>query len=233
MVRCSLGLFTVVAAAGGGIRTEEPTRRQVALRPLCVLRNIVADAGQRRSSHYREAVASFDPDVELTHPADYRLMMNTFVTLFWRREVLRHTIGEVAALGHDVVEVDATAWTTEQDLHRDMAAALSFPSYYGNNLNALNDCLSDVGSGDYGISAAATGLVLVIIGYDKFAAVEPNTAHTVLDIFARQARHAALIGHRMICLIQSDEPHITFARVGATPVEWNPAEWLNSSRPPE
>lgn len=85
-------------------------------------------------------------------------MMNTFVTLFWRREVLRDTTEQLAALGYDIVQIDATAWRTEQHLHRDMAAALNFPSYYGNNLNALNDCLSDVGSGDYGVSESATGL---------------------------------------------------------------------------
>lgn len=157
-------------------------------------------------------------------------MMNTFVSLFWRREVLQHTLEQLAALGYDIVQIDATAWRTEQDLHRDMAAALSFPSYYGNNLDALNDCLSDVGSGDYGVSAAATGLALVIIGYDKFAAVEPDIAQTVLDIFAGQARHAVLIGHRMLCLVQSDDPRITFVPVGATPVACNDAEWLDASR---
>jgi hypothetical protein len=71
---------------------------------------------------------------------------------------------------------------------------------------------------------AATGLALAIIGYDKFAAVEPHIAQTVLDIFAGQARHAALVGHRMLCSVQSDDTRITFAPVGATPVAWNDAE---------
>lgn len=114
-------------------------------------------------------------------------MMNTFVTLFWRREVLRDTTEQLAALGYDIV-IDATAWRTEQHLHHDMAAALNFPSHYGNNLNALNDCLSDVGSGDYGVSESATGLALVLIGYDKFAAAVPDSAYTMLDIFARQVK---------------------------------------------
>jgi hypothetical protein len=129
--------------------------------------------------------------------------------------------------------MDASPWTTEQDLHREIAAALNFPSYYGHNLNALNDCLRDVGSMEYGTSPAATGLALVILGYDKFSAAKPDIAQAMLDIFAGQARHAALIGHRMLCLLQSDDPRIAFAPVGAMPVMWNDAEWLDSSRRPE
>jgi hypothetical protein len=182
---------------------------------------------------YRNAVAAFDPEVELTHPADYRLMKNTFVTLFWRTDLLQRSTDQLAALGYHIVRLDASAWTTEQDLHCDMAAALNFPSYYGHNLNALNDCLSDVGSMEYGTSPAATGLALVIIGYDKFSAAKPDVAQAMLDIFAGQARRAALIGHRMMCLLQSDDPRIAFAPVGAMPVMWNDAEWLDSSRQPE
>ncbi len=37
------------------------------------------------------------------------------------------------------MKVDASGWTTEQDLHRDIAAALDFPDYYGRNLDALNE----------------------------------------------------------------------------------------------
>jgi Barstar (barnase inhibitor) len=177
-------------------------------------------------------MAAFDPEVELTHPVDYRLVANTFVTLFWRTEVLERTAETLVAMGYDVVRVDAKRWQSERDLHRDVAAALHFPDYYGKTLDALNDCLSDVALKEYGPSPQATGLVLVITGYDKFAVVEPRAAHAVLDIFAGQARSAALFGHRMMCLVQSDDPRLSFAAVGATPVMWNDAEWLNSSRRP-
>jgi len=40
--------------------------------------------------------------------------------------------GEVAIL-------DASGWHAGADMHRDIAAALDFPDYYGNNLDALND----------------------------------------------------------------------------------------------
>jgi hypothetical protein len=118
----------------------------------------------------------------------------------------------------------------EAELHRDIAAALDFPGYYGRNLDALNDCLRDVVTYDYGTSREATGLVLVFTGYDAFAGRCPRAAQTVLDILADRARSAALIGHRMCCLVQSNDPTIRFDPVGAMPVMWNDAEWLDSDR---
>jgi hypothetical protein len=50
---------------------------------------------------------------------------------------------------------------------------------------------------------------------------------------AHHSRTAALFGRRLMCLVQSDDPHIRFEPVGATPVAWNDAEWLNSKRRPE
>jgi hypothetical protein len=52
---------------------------------------------------YRHGVAAFDPQVELTHPADYRLMMNTFVTLFRSTDLLQRSTDQLSALGYDIV----------------------------------------------------------------------------------------------------------------------------------
>lgn len=42
------------------------------------------------------------------------------------------------------VQLSARAWRTEQDVHQALAQALSFPGYYGRNLDALYDCLTDL-----------------------------------------------------------------------------------------
>lgn len=105
-----------------------------------------------------------------------------------------------------------------------------FPTILGRNLNALNDCLRDVAAGDYGSDPPATGLVVVMRRFDlvvvmrrfdSFAAADTSAAHAVLDIFASQSRNAALIGRRLMCLVQTDDSRLTFAPVGATPVTWN------------
>lgn len=116
-------------------------------------------------------------------------------------------------------------------MHQAIAAALDFPDYYGHNLNALNDCLGDVACyGGYDDAPEGAGLVLAFTDYDRFAAACPRAAQVILDIVAKRARLAAVLQHRLICLVHSNDPDIHFDPVGATPVLWNRDEWLDANR---
>lgn len=42
------------------------------------------------------------------------------------------------------IVVNETIFSTADDLHAYLATRLDFPSYYGNNLDALQDCLGDI-----------------------------------------------------------------------------------------
>ncbi|WP_262387300.1 hypothetical protein [Streptomyces sp. TRM49041] len=66
--------------------------------------------------------------------------------------------------------------------------------------------------------------------YDHFATACPRAAQVVLDIIADQARQAAVLCRRLICLVQSNDPKIRFEPVGAVPVMWNSDEWSDASR---
>jgi hypothetical protein len=79
-----------------------------------------------------------------------------------------------------------------------------------------------------GFPEGATGLVVVLTGFDGFAREFPDTAHGLLDVIAVRSRGAMLDGEQVICLVQSDDPRLS--PVGATSVMWNEAEWLNSNR---
>jgi hypothetical protein len=61
---------------------------------------------------------------------------------------------------------------------------------------------------------------------------EPGTAHAVLDIFTGHAAVGALIGIRMLCLVQSDDPDLDIPEIGAYAVPWNNAEWFDRNRHP-
>ena len=163
---------------------------------------------------------------------DFRLAVNGPVTLFWRQSLFVEAVEWLRRHDYTVAAFEARSWESDDDLHRDFAAVLSFPSYYGRNLDALNDCMRDVVNYDYGTSREAAGLALAFDGYDVFARRRPRTARIVLDILADQARRAMLTGHRILCLVQSDSPTIAFEPVGATPVLWNQSEWLDDRRKP-
>ena len=40
--------------------------------------------------------------------------------------------------------IDGSAVVSMEDIHRTLAQQLSFPEWYGSNLDALHDCLSDL-----------------------------------------------------------------------------------------
>lgn len=178
-------------------------------------------------------VAAFDAEADLSGDLAFRLMSNTPVTLFWRTSILDRTTGWLRDHGYQVTQLNASGWTTEEAMHRDMAAVLGFPGYYGHNLDALNDCMRDVVRQEYGWAPEAAGLVLVFTGYDRFATHCPRSAQIVLDTMARHSRRASLIGRRLMCLVQSDDPQIRFQPVGAVPALWNDAEWADANRRPD
>lgn len=43
-----------------------------------------------------------------------------------------------------IVTLDCSAISTRRELHRVLAEALRFPDWYGSNLDALFDCLTDL-----------------------------------------------------------------------------------------
>jgi hypothetical protein len=178
-------------------------------------------------------VAAFNLEADLSGDLAWRLMANAYVSMFWQTAVLTKWTTWLLEHEYDVVALDAGPWATEADMHREIAQALNFPDYYGRNLDAFNDCLSDVAAGSYGWNPEAAGLALVLTRFDTFAKGLPRAASIVLDIFANQARTASLIGNRMLCLVQSDDPNLRMEPVGATPVMWNPDESLDSKRHPE
>ena len=162
----------------------------------------------------------------------FRLLLNGPVTLFWRTRLVAETTDWLDEHGYQVVRLAAREWTSDRDMHTAVAAALGFPEYYGHNLNALNDCLRDVVSHDYGWSPDSAGLAIVFTCYDAYAARSPQSAHAVLDILADHSRVAMLFGRPLVVLVQSDDPGIRFEPVGASGVRWNDAEWADASRRP-
>lgn len=56
---------------------------------------------------------------------------------------------------------------------------------------------------------------MVLTSFDTFAAKCPDQAHTLLDIYARHQRAALIGGNHLICLVQSDDPALALASVGA------------------
>ena len=160
---------------------------------------------------------------------DFLLLRTGAIHLYWRHTFLDETMSKLRNLGYQVLAVDASQWSSTAAMHADMARTFSFRAHYGNNMDAVNDCLRDVALGNEG-SQPRSATALVVDHFDAFVRADASAAHTLIDIFADNSRLAMLIGHRMVCLLQSDDPSLRLGTVGATPVMWNEKEWLYKDR---
>jgi RNAse (barnase) inhibitor barstar len=155
---------------------------------------------------------------------DWRLLRCGPVALYFRQEVLAEDVAWLQEHQYGVYSFDCATWQSEADFHTDVSRTLSFPDYYGRNLAALNDCLSDLDVPDTG------GTALQFQRFDAFSAKLPQFAWHLLDIIARNSWDFMLFGRRLLALVQSDDPLLSFDRVGARPVSWNPKEWSDRNR---
>jgi hypothetical protein len=155
---------------------------------------------------------------------DWALLQNGAITIDLRTEFLTEDVEWLQSQTYRIDSFDCSLWSSEEGMHEALASRLEFPDYYGRNLNALKDCISDIEIPE------GSGRVLLFRRYDTFAAEHPKVAWYVLDIIENQSRLLLLFGRRLLALVQSDDPKISFEPVGARPVMWNRREWLNKSR---
>jgi RNAse (barnase) inhibitor barstar len=169
-------------------------------------------------------MAAFSTDPNEWQRLDFSLLQNSPVTLYFQSKVLSEDLAQLRNDGYRIDEFDCSKWNNETDFHTDIAAHLAFPDYYGKNLDAFNDCISEIEIPDVG------GRVIVFHRFDLFAQRESRTSQVALDILASASWHSLLFGRRLLTLVQSDDPAIGFEPVGSHPVMWNPREWPKKNR---
>jgi RNAse (barnase) inhibitor barstar len=177
---------------------------------------------ERKGDHFTMAAFTDNPDER--RRLDWWLLEHSPVALYFRATVLETDMSWFTGQGYRVLSLRAGAYSSSTALLVALGELLSFPDYYGENLDAFYDCLSDVEVPEVG------GLVLVLYDFGSFAAADRPAAQALLDICAHRSRHFLLMGRRFLVLVQSDDPRIEFDLVGATSVAWNPRERLNALR---
>jgi len=165
-------------------------------------------------------MAVFNNTPEEKDRLDWQIMQNGWICLYWQERILDRDLDWLKKEKYTILDMDCTSWTDENRIHKALKKQLDFPDYYGENFNALEDCLSD-------LVIQETGLVIV---FRRFQLVDNDIAHRLLDSFACNARLQSLFGKRMLTLVQVDDPNYKMDPVGSSSVLWNPAEWLDSNR---
>ncbi|MBO8173303.1 MAG: barstar family protein [Bacillaceae bacterium] len=152
-----------------------------------------------------------------------QLLLNGAIKLFWSKDVLEDYINEITKEKFNIYSLDCSKWNLK-NYHEYLASSLHFPDYYGKNLDAFNDCLSDM-------IPEGIGICLVFRNYEFFSRNYPEDAYHILDIIQRNSwRFLLLEDRKLIAFVQSNDPTIGFTNLGGMSAEWNNEEWLNKAR---
>ncbi|SFF56679.1 barstar family protein [Curtobacterium sp. YR515] len=146
-------------------------------------------------------MAAFSTADVLGNRLDFEIARDGFVRRLRAGPVLRDAESWLRHEGYRVIRMDTGSWLDDRDVHTAFAAALSFPYHFGMNLDALDDCMSDVAEAASGWEASESGVVLILTGFDRFAGRLPRTAAHVQDILAKQGGYAALFGNRLLTIL--------------------------------
>ncbi len=157
---------------------------------------------------------------------DLELLLRGSVTLFWQPHVLEDAIGKLQALNYTVMRFRFDAF---EPFCSDISIALKWQDQFGyhpwtGNLDAFNDGLhaEPCESGHY--------TVICIENFDAMFRHDPRWATGVLDIIEWHSRNYLLMGHRLICFVQTNDPRWQCPPLGARHTGWNEAEWSNADR---
>lgn len=174
---------------------------------------------------------AFDTEEQKKEALDWVILRDGGIALYWRREYLDQDVEWFRQQNYQIYSSNCEEWASG-GMHTDFQKTLSFPSYYGSNLDALHDCLEDLAVPERG------GTVMVLHRFAAFhkgrgAALLPSgraEAGIVLDISAHASRYFLVTSRRFLTLVQSNDPRIQFDRLGDIAATWNRREWLNKNR---
>lgn len=103
-----------------------------------------------RPAYYGSPMPAFSTDDAFGNRLDFEIARDGFVRRLRGDDTVRRAATWLRHEGYQVVDLDAGGWQDERQMLAAFAAALSFTEYFGMNLAALNDCMSDVAEAEYG-----------------------------------------------------------------------------------
>jgi RNAse (barnase) inhibitor barstar len=146
------------------------------------------------------------------------------IALYYNKQILENDINKLVSEQFDIRRLNASIWRSDTSVHEAIQNTLGFPSYYGKNLNALRDCLSDLDIADNG------GMSIVLTDFDDFSDYNQDFAECMLDIFARSSHRLQIFGKTLIVMVHTKDPDASFGNLGAITAWWNTQEFQRNKR---
>lgn len=151
---------------------------------------------------------------------DWELMIESSIKIYYSEAYLNKDLQWLRVHGYHIVDRDFAVLRTYPAVLQSMGQEFGFPGYFsGSNLDVFYDFVREHLHVPY-----EGGLVIVMRHYDLLVASKPRQALAILDILDCYSRDCMRYGHRLITLIQSDDPNLRFDEVGAQDIMWSLSE---------
>src|SRR5437899_622956 len=108
-------------------------------------------------------MSAFNNDPAEWQRLDWQLLQNSSVSLYYSPAILAADLAWLTDNGYVVRSLDAVDWQSSQEFLVALGKLLTFPDYFGRNLDAFNDCLSDIDVPEEG------GMALVLHEFQRFS----------------------------------------------------------------
>ena len=89
-------------------------------------------------------MTAFENNPDEWQRLDYQILQNGWASLYWQQDILNVDIKWFKKQNFKLVEINSTGLTEPSTILIELGERLGFPNYYGKNLDAFNDCLSDI-----------------------------------------------------------------------------------------
>ncbi len=109
----------------------------------------------------------------------------------------------VASIGFQFFYIDGKRISDKRSFLKKIAEAMHFPSYYGENWDAFEECITDLGW------LSASGYVLLYDHFDRFSTKKPGEWKIAFDILHSAAEHWKREGVPMYILLRGNTSAVT------------------------
>ncbi|MEX1369423.1 MAG: barstar family protein [Nannocystaceae bacterium] len=167
-------------------------------------------------------MAVFQP--EDCNRLDFEILAEGGVALYFQHEVLGEDLAWLALERYEVVQFDEEALESVEGFHFEARLKLGFPEGYEPTLEDLRDSMSEIEVPDEG------GVALVLLGVERIAADDLEGLRSIVGVISDLSHEFLLTGHRLVTLLQSEDPELDLGSLGARSVLWNPRERMPWTR---
>jgi RNAse (barnase) inhibitor barstar len=154
---------------------------------------------------------------------DNKIMLLGAISKYYDISILEEDLAQLTIKNYEIYDLDLGQWTFET-FHSNIQESLNFPEYYGKNLSAFRDCLGDM------FEISKKGIVIVMRRFNMLYNQNKDLCEGILDGIDDISWEWLILGKKLICLIQSDDPDLFIDKIGGYHPVWNNSEWLDSKR---